>query len=103
VTFATSQSFGTLCPSMDFVKINCRYGDIDFAASFNILHDILSGPLDLLGLTAFSSCIRPFVDTLEVNGATSNNTTTNQQDNYRIGKKYWKYVKSRKRETVPLH
>ena len=30
----------------------------------------------------------------------SNNTTTNQQDNYRIGKKYWKYVKSRKRETV---
>jgi hypothetical protein len=28
------------------------------------------------------------------------NTSTNQQDNYRIGKKYWKYVKSRKRETV---
>ena len=24
----------------------------------------------------------------------------NQQDNYRIGGKYWKYVKSRKRETV---
>jgi hypothetical protein len=44
------------------MAINCRYGDIDFAASFNILHDILSGPLDLLGLTAFSSCIRPFVD-----------------------------------------
>jgi hypothetical protein len=42
------------CPSMDFVKINCRYGDIDFAASFNILHDILSGPLDLLGLTALA-------------------------------------------------
>ena len=37
---------------------------------------------------------------LEVNGTTSNNTTTNQQDNYRIGKKYWKYVKARKRETV---
>jgi hypothetical protein len=27
-------------------------------------------------------------------------SSTNQQDNYRIGKKYWKYVKSRKRETV---
>jgi hypothetical protein len=40
VTVATSQSFGTLCSSMDFVKINCRYGDIDSAASFNILHDI---------------------------------------------------------------
>jgi hypothetical protein len=37
VTFATSQSFGTLCSLMDFVKINCRYGDIDSAASFNIL------------------------------------------------------------------
>jgi hypothetical protein len=36
VSFATSQSFGTLCFSMDFVKINCRYGDIDSAASFNI-------------------------------------------------------------------
>ena len=43
---------------MDFMKINCRYGDIDSAASFNILHDILSGPLALLGLTAFSSFIR---------------------------------------------
>ena len=39
---------------------------------------------------------RKFIfDMLEVNGTTSNNTTTNQ-----IGKKYWKYVKSRKRETV---
>ena len=47
---------------MDFVKINCRYGDIDSAASFNILHDILSGPLALLGLTAFSSFIWPSVD-----------------------------------------
>jgi hypothetical protein len=37
---------------------------------------------------------------LEVNGTTSNNTSTNQQDDYRIGKKYWKYVKARKRETV---
>jgi hypothetical protein len=47
------------------------------------------------------SIARKFIfDTLEVNGATSNNTTTNQQDNYRIGKKYWKYVKSRERETV---
>ena len=36
---------------MDFMKINCRYGDMDSAASFNILHDILSGPLALLGLT----------------------------------------------------
>ena len=37
---------------------------------------------------------RKFIfDMLEVNGTTSNNTTTNQQDNYRIGKKYWKYVK----------
>ena len=44
---------------------------------------------------------RKFIfDMLEVNGTTSNNTTTNQQDNYRIGKKYWKYVKSRKGETV---
>ena len=44
---------------------------------------------------------RKFIfDMLEVNGTTSNNTTTNQQDNYRIGKKYWKYVKARKRETV---
>ena len=47
---------------MNFVKINCRYGDIDSAASFNILHDILSGPLALLGLTTFSSFIRPSVD-----------------------------------------
>ena len=37
---------------------------------------------------------------LEVNGTTSSNTSINQEDNYRIGKKYWKYVKARKRETV---
>jgi hypothetical protein len=45
--------------------------------------------------------LRKFIfDMLEVNGTTSNNTSINQQDNYRIGKKYWKYVKARKRETV---
>ena len=44
---------------------------------------------------------RKFIfDMLEVSGTTSNNTSTNQQDNYRIGKKYWKYVTARKRETV---
>jgi hypothetical protein len=41
-----------------------------------------------------------FLMVLDVNGTTSNNTSTNQQDDYRIGKKYWKYVKARKRETV---
>jgi hypothetical protein len=91
---------------MDFMKINCRYGDIDSAASFNILHDILPGPLALLELTyqigkkywKYVKAIKREtvgVSTLKVNGETSNNTTTNQQDNYRIGKKYWKYEKSR--------
>ena len=46
---------------------------------------------------------RKFIfDMLEVNGTTLNNTTTNQQDNDRIGKKYWKDAKSRKRETVEV-
>jgi hypothetical protein len=48
---------------MDFMKINCRYGDTDSAASFNILHDILSGPLALLGFS-----------TLKLNGETIENS-----------------------------
>ncbi|CAC5388841.1 unnamed protein product [Mytilus coruscus] len=36
---------------------------------------------------------------LEVRPSTSE-ASTNTQDQYRIGKKYWKYIKSKKRETV---
>ncbi|CAG2244297.1 unnamed protein product [Mytilus edulis] len=38
-------------------------------------------------------------DMLEVSPSTSE-ASTNTQDQYRIGKKYWKYIKSKKRETV---
>jgi hypothetical protein len=57
---AVLQSYGTFFNSNDFSKINYRYGAISSAASWSILHEIVSGPLALLIFSLYYNLAIPF-------------------------------------------
>ena len=59
ITFPISQSAGTFPVLMDLLYNISKYGAIEFAASFNTLHGIKSGPVALLGLMFFSCLMIP--------------------------------------------